>query len=152
MFTIKKKQPDESNQLMLGDDILRREAYTKFLGVYVDEHLKWNEHIHVNHFRAKLVSAFYAISKLESLIPIFALKTIYFSLAYPHLLYESLVWGGTDNIHIDAPRLLQKNIVRPMCNAPHNSHTDCMFKELGLFELDDIHKYEVGNLCIIFLI
>ncbi len=38
------------NQINQGDEMLKIEAYTKFLGVYVDEHLKWNEHI--NHCRA----------------------------------------------------------------------------------------------------
>ncbi len=50
MFTNKKKQPDKSNKQMLGDEILKREACTKFLGIYVDEQLTWNENIY--HYRA----------------------------------------------------------------------------------------------------
>ena len=90
--------------------MLKREACKFFLGIYVDEHLQWNEHKH--NCRVTLISVLYAISEIKSVVPISTLNTVYFSLAYPHLLYGILLWGGTYNIHTASRlRSTQKTIL-----------------------------------------
>ncbi len=57
VFT-KRRQQDVVNITLDGENIARKEV-VKFLGVFVDHHLSWSEH--VKHCKTKIVSALYAL-------------------------------------------------------------------------------------------
>ena len=45
------------------------------------------------------------------------MKTLYYSLIYPHLLYAIEVWGSVDTTAINSLLVLQKRIVRLLSNS-----------------------------------
>ena len=49
--------------LTLGNSIIDKVKCTKFLGIYIDENLKWNEHTHK--VTQKLTRSYYAINKAK---------------------------------------------------------------------------------------
>ncbi len=51
--------------LKLGTETIERETFSKFLGIYIDEKLSWQEHI--SYCKAKLSNALYAINRIRSL-------------------------------------------------------------------------------------
>lgn len=83
---------------------------TKFLGLHVDQSLRWSEH--VNAVNNKLNSAYFAISRIRDNMPICALINVYYSLVYSHLCYNIILWGNS----IDSNKLFitQKKIIRKM--------------------------------------
>ena len=78
----------------------------KFLGVILDNNLRWNSHIQ---FISKKISKSVSILKmLKFTFPSNVLKNIYFSLIFPYYTYCNLVWGSAVSTHIDILVKLQK--------------------------------------------
>ncbi|KAJ8915342.1 hypothetical protein NQ315_008228 [Exocentrus adspersus] len=78
----------------------------KFLGIYIDESLRWCDHI--DHLCKKLNNANYAISNLKNSMPVNAVLNVYYGMVYSHLSYNVLLFGNST----DAERVLitQKRI------------------------------------------
>ena len=94
--------------------ILEQVSEYKFLGVIIDDKLKWKSHI--LEVITKLCKINGVLHKIRNNITIDSLRQIYLSIAYPHLLYCSAVWGGTFRIYFTIFSLLKKNVT---CNISH---------------------------------
>ena len=81
--------------LSINGQIIHRTAEAKYLGVYLDEKLKWNAHI--QHLCKKLSQYCGLFCHLRHNITQKHLLLLYHSLVYPHLLYGILTWGSTNN-------------------------------------------------------
>jgi hypothetical protein len=78
----------------------------KLLGVLLDENLSFTAHC--NSVCNKLAQANYIINKVKNFLPRKALRTLYFSLFHPHLLYCLPVYICTSNKNINRIKLMQK--------------------------------------------
>ena len=105
IFTRKKEKFDFN--LKLDGFTLERVASTKYLGVIIDEKLNWS--LHIKHIHRKLSRSSYILSKLRHYVNLDTLKTLYYSLIYPHITYCISTWGGAS---IKPLVTLQKKIVR----------------------------------------
>ena len=64
---------------------IQRVSHTKFLGLYIDEHLNWSHHINAVYLKvSKLCGVLY---KIRDQISKAAMITIYYTLCYPHFMY-----------------------------------------------------------------
>ena len=74
------------------------------------------------------------------------MKTLYYSLAYPHLLYAVEVWGSADYTVIERLLLLQKRIVRLLVysDVRHDDFSfmssDPLFFKEKILKIHDIFK------------
>ena len=84
---------------------------------------------------SKLIGVLY---KVRNYITIDCLKSIYFSLGYPHFLFGSVIWGGSFTTYLDSLFLMQKKLLRVMTSSDRYAHTDPLFKNLNLLKLSDI--------------
>ena len=83
---------------------------SKFLGVIIDNRLSFKAH--VNKLCKKVSSAIGAIKRVRFFIPKSIIKTLYFSLVPPHLLYGICVWGSSGVGNINRISGLQKRAFR----------------------------------------
>ena len=68
-------------ELEIGNKNLSRESNVKYLGIYIDEHLNWKEHISIT---SKKVSKNIGIlSKIRHFVSQKILTSLYYSLIYP---------------------------------------------------------------------
>jgi len=65
---------------------------TKFLGVYVDQSLKWNDHI--EKISAKLARNIGIISRVAYLLPEHIRTSLYYSMIDPYLSYCNVIWAS----------------------------------------------------------
>jgi hypothetical protein len=65
---------------------------TKFLGIYINENLKWNNHI--KYLSSKLNTTYYMISCLKNVMSPYVLRTMYFACFHVHMRYGLTLWGG----------------------------------------------------------
>lgn len=72
---------------------IERVQYTKFLGVVIDEHLDWSQHI--KEVCLKLSRTCGILYKIRKQLTTDAMLSIYYTLAYPFLYYCISVWGCT---------------------------------------------------------
>ena len=111
-----------------------------FLGVKIDNNLKFNSHSQfICNKIAKNIGILY---KLSNYVPRKILRSVYFSIIYPYLNYCILIWGNTYYVHLYPIAMLQKRAVRILSGAQFLSHTEPLFKRLGLLKLEDIFKHQ----------
>ena len=116
---------------------------TKFLGIILDNKLKWNSHI--EYISKKISKSISVLRLLKFTFPEKILKNIYFSLIYPYYTYCNLVWGSTANIHLDLLIKLQKKAVRNICKARYLDHTQPLFDRLKLLQVDEIYRFNCAK-------
>ena len=73
------------------------------------------------------------------------LKTLYNSFIYPYYTYCNHVWGSACMTTLNSLVLLQKRIIRIITVSKRLSHTDPLFRELGLLKLQDVNKFMIGK-------
>ena len=134
---INKKPPDDFN-IILNDTHLERVKYTKFLGVLINENLKWKEHI--NYISSKVSRATGIIAKLKNCLPKSALFTIYNSLCISHLSYAITVWGSSPTSSIDRLVKLHKKGIRHVYRTRYNAHTAPLYLDAKILNLQDLFK------------
>ena len=128
-------------ELFIDNTLISRVHTATFLGVVLDENLKWNHHI--QRVRGKISRTIGIFHKLSKFFPQNILRTLYYSLVYPHLTYGIEVWGNAASVHTLPLFRLQKKIVRIICMSNYRAPSEPLFNELQLLTLSKIYKYRV---------
>ena len=84
--------------------------YVKYLGILIDKHLTWKNHI--DSISNKISRIVGIISKLRHFLPKQVLLNLYKSLIHPHLTYGISIWGQTSKSVLDKLLILQKRVLR----------------------------------------
>ena len=83
---------------------------TNFLGLIIDDKLKWHEHIqHVIHKIARSVGILYKIRHDHNKQ---TLLNMYYTFAFLYLIYGVEIWGSASLNHINPLKKIQKKCVR----------------------------------------
>ena len=114
---------------------------TKFLGVMLDKHLDFKEHI--QYIKGKISRGLGILVKCRRLFTHKTLLTLYNSFVYPYMNYCITVWGNTCDSFLDPIVKLQKRAVRVIEGAKRYSHTDPIFKKLKILKFRQIYLYSV---------
>ena len=133
----------ENISILVKGQLIHEIKEIKFLGVVLDNDLKWNSHIE---YIAKKISKSVSILKmLKFTFPSNVLKNIYFSLIYPYYTYCNLVWGSAVSTHIDILIKLQKKSVRSISKVGYLDHTGPLFTNLKLLQVHEIYNYNCAK-------
>ena len=81
--------------LKVGEIYIPRTRHTKFLGVYLDEHLNWKYHANQVHNKIQHNKQMLNLSK--NYLSKDTLTKIYYAHIYSHLSYALVVWGSMLN-------------------------------------------------------
>ena len=107
----------------------------KYLGIIIDEHLTFKNHINIMNSKLKRANNLLALSR--HYLPANLLKQIYYSHFHSHLSYGCQVWGQT-SAAISQTVLLQKKAIRLMSFAPVDAPSSPLFKNLNILKLNDL--------------
>ena len=121
-------------QLQINGQPIKRVKSFNFLGIVINEHLTWTDHI--AHISQKINPVVALISRLKHQLPTHILKMIYNSLILSRLHYGNILWGKSPGSLIK----LQKKALRVVIGARYNAHTNPIEKKLKLLSLPDIHQ------------
>ena len=127
--------------IRFGTNCISSTDSTKFLGIHVDNHLNFKPHVHS--ICNKISKVIGMLFRLNTVLPLDALKTLYSSLLVPHLLYGIEIWYGILQLNDDMIFKLQKKAIRAVNCLPYNSHTNDYFKSMKLLKLNDLYKQRV---------
>ena len=109
---------------------------TKFLGVYIDEKLNWNEH--TKYLQLKLKSRSCLLNKGKYLLSAHAKKMVYFAQIHSNLLYSILMWGNmTQRSDLCKLQKLQNRCMQIM---HPNMPIECVYKNLGILTINEMLK------------
>ena len=112
---------------------------TKFLGVYIDNKLKWD--VHIDALANRLKQNIFLLRGLSGSVGSRTLKTAYFSLCHSLLSYAILAWGqGADWTRIFA---LQRRAVRVIAGLGYRQDCRVYFTELKILTFPSIYIYQL---------
>ena len=137
-FHTEQRVIDYSPLIELNKKRLTQVSEVKFLGITINETLKWDTH--VKHVSSKLQSSSYLLRNLKTVVSKDTIRKSYFGLVYPHLSYGIIFWGCSPAAH--RAFIIQKRTVRAMVGAPRSTSCRSFFKDLCLLTLPAIYIYE----------
>ena len=111
--------------IQIDNNIIERVKETVFLGVILDEHLSWKPHI--LSLSRKISESIGIIYKSSFCLPKTSLRSLYYSLVYPYLIYCVSVWGSIYQSNLNRVIILQKTILRLLSKVSFDSHTGVLF-------------------------
>ena len=136
--------PNKTDPLQnINGDIIQRTKSCKFLGITIDDQLKWGDHIANVH--SKLSKSLYILNRCKHYVPLLHMRTLYNSIFHSHLSYGIVLWGSTYKTYLSRLRVVQKKAIRCINNVNYNAHTSPLFKENNILPLDGTYQQEIGK-------
>jgi len=127
---------DINIQLKIDSVPLERVNTTKFLGIYIDEHLTWESHI--KYCMKKISSGTYAINMSKHVLSRSHLLLLYYSLVQPYLQYGIILWGNAYQKHLVKLEIAQKKAIRAITGGKYNESTSPLFRSINILKLKDL--------------
>ena len=125
--------------LRLGDNKLPKVTTTKFLGMWIDQNLNWNEHL--SKLKTKVKRNLTLLKIGQKHLNTHTKKMLYYAQIYSHLSYGLILWGNmVSNTQLTTIQKLQNQAIRLVDSSQHN--IECSYKNLGIMKLHEAIKME----------
>ena len=128
-------------QVKLGIHVIHQTNNTKFLGIYLDENLRFNHHI--QHITGKVSKTLGILYKLKNTFPEYVLKNLYNSLILPYISYGIEVWYAAPDFLTSKVFVLRKKAIRAIHDLTYNAHTIEYFKRDKILMIEDVYKLQI---------
>ena len=115
--------------LIIGRETISMIKDTKYLGVYVDQHLNWG--VQITTMVKKISKALGMLRYSKQYLPIKSVQTMYKSLVEPYFRYCSPVWGVCGVTALDKLQKLQNRAARIVTNSPYDASALPIIRQLG---------------------
>ena len=142
MIISNKTTNHNDNQIMFNNEYLKFTDCSMFLGLKFDNKLKFANN--TNHLAGKIAKNVGLFSKIRHNLPEKARLNFYYSLIFPYLSQNIIIWGKAYGCHLEPLILLQKRMIRLITNSPFLEHTNPLFYRLKILKLEDIYTYFAG--------
>ena len=127
--------------VVFGSNVIQQVEHTKFLGLVIDNNLSFSRHIY--YVSSKISKTIGILYRINSFLPLNILRTIYYSLLHPYLIYGCEVYLSTYQCHINRLFILQKKAIRAINCLNFSDHTNLYFCTSKILKLSDLHKFHV---------
>ena len=129
--------------LMVGSNNIERTPSIKVLGVMLNEHISWIDHVRtIENKIAKNIGLLYHVSQFIDQDP---LKTVYFSYIHSYLNHANTAWASTYATKLKRVYLKQKHAVRIVFNKYKLTHSKLLFKNMNPLNVYQIKIYRHLN-------
>ena len=98
--------------MLLDKKAITQKDHIKYLGMFVDCHLNWKDHI--TNLSKKISRSIGVMYRIRKYLNLHVLKNIYYSLIYSHIVYAIEIWGSAGDTELEKILMLQKKAVRMM--------------------------------------
>ena len=141
-----RKRTEENTEIklyLMGQEIQRvgkgcKETAFKFLGLWIDEALNWQEHIANTVKKTRQLT--YTMMRIKKFVSSEHLTIIYKGLLKPIIEYGIAIWGHRINRELNKAH---KKIIRIINYEPKHSHVEPLLKEMNCLQLEDLYKQRV---------
>lgn len=134
------KKSTDYLDVAINDFKIERKASVKYLGIIIDENLKWENQI--NNVSTTLSRNIGAMSRVKFYLSSKHLLLLYNTLILPYLNYCAAVWGSNYPSKIDKIIKLQKRVVRIIDKKPFFFHTKDLFIKYKILKFPDVVKVQ----------
>ena len=123
----------QMNDIFLNGDVIENVQANKFLGVHIDNKLKFETHVF--NLNKKLARNCFALKVIARNLDFLTTRAIYFSLIEAHLRYGVCFWGSCSGFLFNSVFLLQKRAIRFIHNAKVRDTCRPLFLSSGILTL-----------------
>ena len=123
----------EGIELFINGERLKEVDFAKYLGVLIDNKLKWTNHIDA--INLKLSKGNGLLAKIRHYVPNSVLRSLFFSFINPHTDYNLLNWSMAPTTKLDTIAKKIKKAVRIISFEDSDSHSIPLFKKLNILPL-----------------
>ena len=130
-----------NRKLILNDIEVQRVSFVKYLGLWLDDRLKWD--IHINQVCKKVAQIIGCLWRIRKCLDRSSLKLAYSALVESHLSYGLEFWGSAYDAYMDPLVKLQKRALRCCTFSPYLAHTDPLLQSLNVLPLRKLYLFRV---------
>lgn len=109
----------------------------KYLGIIIDPHLRWNEHI--NNLVKKLRSLLTKFTYFKKFFDINHLKLMYTALVESHLVYGIVAWGSATKSCLKSLEVIQKWILRIMFDKSRMYPGNSLYNDTKIYDIRQLY-------------
>nr|CAI5833862.1 unnamed protein product [Callosobruchus analis] len=121
-------------------EILQKEATIKYLGINIDQRIRWIDHINYVNKRVRvLISKFYSLRDICSRK---VLIMMYNALVVSVLKYCITIWGGAFTTTLQNLQRAQNTLIKIIFNKHKLFSTDLLYKETKFLRIKFIYVYQ----------
>lgn len=117
----------------------------KFLGLYIDKKLCWDDHI--DFVCKKISSGIFLLRNLSFYCNRDVLKLAYYGLIHPHILYGIVFWGNCAEAKVKRILFLQKSAIRIIFGLKYRESCRDAFASLNILTVTSLFILETLMLC-----
>ena len=122
-------------------DYVDKVTQFKYLGVIIDQHLRWDRH--VTQTRNRLRATTYKLRQLRQILDKKTMRQVYMALVQSIAQYGILAWGGAYNIHLDQINKILNIILRVTINKPYRYPSRLLYNELQVQHLTQLYSRQL---------
>ena len=139
-FIIFRSKRDTTNNLPdtieVGNTTINRETKIKYLGLTLDEHLRWDAH--TNEICNKLKCLFPLYYNIRQYLNKDNIRNIYYTMIYSRINYGSIITGQTTNENINKIQTLQNRLLKVLLYKSYYYSTNKLHNELSILKFTDL--------------
>ena len=143
IFRSKQLLVDLPDQVDLLSQNVTLSKETKFLGIYINEHLSWIKEI--DYTCSRLSGVCYTLKVLKSYLDLDTLKVVYYANFYSVMKYGVAFWGGSS--HSSRVFIIQKRALRTILGLTSVESCRSHFRSTGILTFYGVFIHE----CVVFL-
>ena len=143
IFRPSQRKINHSFSLSVGGQHISQSNVTKFLGVYLDEHLTWKYHI--NFVCKQIAKSVGILSRTRFYLSCKTKLMLYYTLIYPYITYCNSAWSSTYVSNLNRIYYLQKRAVRAVTNSDYRAHTATLFSKLKILDIFQINTLDIAK-------
>ena len=129
------KKIPEIVELKIDLDVIRAANQVKLLGVTLDRHLTFKDHIANIVITGTCNGLLGVLRRTSHLLPRNLCKMFYTAIIRANLEYASNLLLPVAKVHLDKLDVIQRKAARIICQVPADCHADPLLEELGLQSL-----------------
>ena len=133
IFKAPRRKIEQELEIVLDGIAIKPALHVKLLGVTLDRHFTYGEHIEKAGKKAR--GAIGMLARAAPHLPRELLRLAYIAMARSHLEYASAVFAAASNTQLRKLDVVQRIASRVICRAPRNCHSEPLLAALKLESL-----------------
>ena len=113
-FSPKKNTQPDKFCIKIDNTSIKKVDCTKYLGIYIDQNLKWS--FHIKNVIKKCYYVIYIIRKLLNILSCKQIISVYYALLESVITYGIIGWGSAYKTHSEALDKLHKKVIKIIYN------------------------------------
>ena len=124
--------------LLINNCIIQKVTSIKFLGLVIDQHLTWNEHISAVCNKVAPITGI--LRRLRRTLSLSCLLNVYYAFIHSHFTYLSFIWGHNRKTALKPLQILQNRALRNLLGFHYLTPIKYLYRFSNVLPLEQIIK------------